>query len=287
MKTYEEMAQSALMRGKAIRKQRRNFIWGHVGVLSALVTCCLLLILTLGNRGVVPNLNPAENMYNPIENTHAPTEDVHAPVEDVQVPTENVQVPQDEVPAPTEDVHTGNTVGISSGLEVDRPLTSIDSAEEYNLDANPSDQKFISYSILCEIGKFERLTFLSNTKADDYSHYMYELCDASGYTLYLYVKAGQSEDSVEMVSEENANPHDLRKLNDKSSGAYYCEGYEYRYVNGELLSVRWENEAYSFVLSGESMLSNYPENSNTILGYLLTVDTISVATIDLQKIMLE
>lgn len=275
MKTYEEMAQSALTRGKAIRKQRRNFIWGHVGILSALVACCLVLILTLGNRGVVPNLNPAENMYNPIENTHAPTEDVHTPVEDV--------------PTSTENLHTGNTVENSNGLEVDRPLVSIDSVEEYNkfLDENPSDQKFISYSILCEIGEFNRVTFLSNTKADDYSHYMYELCDASGYTLYLYVKEDQSEDSVKMVSEENVNPYDLRKLNDKSSGAYVCEGYEYRYVNGELLSIRWENEAYSFVLSGESMLSNYPETGNTILGSLLTVDTISVATIKLQKIMLE
>ena len=296
MKTYEEMAQSALTRGKAIRKQRRNFIWGHVGILSALVACCLVLILTLGNRGVVPNLNPAENMYNPIENTHAPVEDVQDPTENVQTPAEDVPTPTENVPTPTEnthtpteDMHTGNTVANSSGLEVDRPVTSIDSAEEYKnfLDKNPSDQKFISYSKLREIGEFNRVTFLSNTKADDYSHYMYELCDASGYTLYLYVKAGQSEDSVEMVSEENVNPHDLRKLNDKSSGAYFCEGYEYRYVNGELLSIRWENEAYSFVLSGESVLSNYPETSNTILGYLLTVDTISVATIDLQKIMLE
>ena len=289
MKTYEEMAQSALTRGKAIRKQRRNFIRTHVGILSALVACCLLLILTLGNRGVVPNLNPAENMYNPIENTHAPTEDVPTPTENVPTPTENSHTPAEDVPTPTEGVHTGNTVANSSGLEVDRPVTSIDSAEEYKnfLDKNPSDQKFISYSKLREIGEFNRVTFLSNTKADDYSHYLYELCDASGYTLYLYVKAGQSEDSVEMVREENVNPHDLRKLNDKSSGAYFCEGYEYRYVNGELLSIRWENEAYSFVLSGESMLSNYPESSNTILAYLLTADTISVATINLQKIMLE
>ena len=289
MKTYEEMAQSALTRGKAIRKQRRNFIWGHVGIWPALVACCLVLILTLGNRGVVPNLNPAENMYNPIENTHAPTEDVPTPTENVPTPTENSHTPAEDVPTPTEGVHTGNTVANSSGLEVDRPVTSIDSAEEYKnfLDKNPSDQKFISYSKLREIGEFNRVTFLSNTKADDYSHYLYELCDASGYTLYLYVKAGQSEDSVEMVREENVNPHDLRKLNDKSSGAYFCEGYEYRYVNGELLSIRWENEAYSFVLSGESMLSNYPESSNTILAYLLTADTISVATINLQKIMLE
>lgn len=68
MKTYEEMAQSALTRGKDIRKQRRNFIRTYVGVLSALAACCLLLILTLGNRGVVPDPNPTNNVYNPEQN---------------------------------------------------------------------------------------------------------------------------------------------------------------------------------------------------------------------------
>lgn len=268
MKTYEEMAQSALTRGKAMRKQRRNIIWAHGGILSVLVTCCLVLILTLGNRGMVPNPNPAENMYNPIENTRASVEDV---------------------PSTTENLHTENTEGTFNGLQTDRPLISIDSVEEYNkfLDEKPSEQKYISYSILREIGEFARITVLSNATIGDYSHYVYELYDASGYTLYLYVKAGQSEDNEKKVSEENVDPHDFRKLNDKRSGTLSYEGYEYRYVNGELLSIRWENETYSFVLSGEGMLSNYPETSNTILGSLLSIDTISVATIALQKITLE
>ena len=186
-------------------------------------------------------------------------------------------------------LNIGNSTETPNDYEVEYPLVSIDSVEEYSkfLDEKPSDQKFISYSMLHEIGEFERITFLSNAKADDYSNYMYELCDTSGYTLYLYVKVGKPEGSEKMVSKEYVNLHDLRKLNDISSGAYVCDGYEYRYVNGELLSIRWENEDYSFVLSGESMLSNYPETRNTILGSLLTVDTASVATIDLQKIILE
>lgn len=177
-------------------------------------------------------------------------------------------------------LNTGNTIETSNEYEVEYPLQSIDSVEKYNefLTKKSNNQKLLSYSMLQEIGEFKGITFLSNAKADDYSNYMYELCDASGYTLYLYVKVGKSADNEKVVSEEKVDPHDLRKLNDKSSGTYVCEDYEYRYVNGELLSVQWENEAYSFVLSGEAMLSDYPETQNTIIGSLLTVDTSSATT---------
>lgn len=177
-------------------------------------------------------------------------------------------------------LNTGNTIETSNEYEVEYPLLSIDSLPEYNkfLTEKANNQKLLSYSTLQNIGEFEGITFLSNAKAGDYSNYMYELCDASGYTLYLYVKVGKSADNEKVVSEERVDPHDLRKLNDKSSGTYVCEDYEYRYVNGELLSVQWENEAYSFVLSGEAMLSDYPETQNTIVGSLLTVGTSSATT---------
>lgn len=55
MKTYDEMAQSALMRGKAIRKQRNKSVKTHIGVLSALAVCCLVVILALSNGGTVSN----------------------------------------------------------------------------------------------------------------------------------------------------------------------------------------------------------------------------------------
>jgi len=44
MKTYEEMAQSALMRGKAIRKQQKK--WNKIvfGTISGLAVCCLVLL---------------------------------------------------------------------------------------------------------------------------------------------------------------------------------------------------------------------------------------------------
>lgn len=69
MKTYEEMAQSALMRGKAIRKQRNKNMKTYISVLSALAACCLLVILAFGNRGPVSNPNSTDNP-NVTDNPH-------------------------------------------------------------------------------------------------------------------------------------------------------------------------------------------------------------------------
>ena len=48
MKTYEEMAQSALARGKAIRKERKKNNTIMLGSLSALVVCCVVVLLVFG-----------------------------------------------------------------------------------------------------------------------------------------------------------------------------------------------------------------------------------------------
>lgn len=71
MKTYEEMAQSALTRGKILRKQRRKSIKTHIGILSVLAACCLVFILTLGSRGAILDPNPTENLYKPTESPNS------------------------------------------------------------------------------------------------------------------------------------------------------------------------------------------------------------------------
>ena len=179
----------------------------------------------------------------------------------------------------TEDtVLNETTTEISNEHEVEYPLLSFYSVEEINifLNGKAESESFVTYNMIEKIGTFDSITFLSNALLDDYSHYMYRLYDASGYMLYLYVKEGnvQTESKDELIDGQ-IDPHNLRKLKDKSSGTYICNGYQYQYINGELLSINWENEAFSFVLSGVSMLSDYPENEKTIAGSLLSVDTSS------------
>lgn len=179
---------------------------------------------------------------------------------------------------------------ISNEHEVEYPLLSFYSVEECNefLNGKAETKTFVTYNMIEKIGTFDSITFLSNALLDDYSHYMYRLYDASGYMLYLYVKEGnvQTESRNELI-EAQIDPQNLRKLKDKSDGTYICNGYKYQYVNGELLSINWETEAFSFVLSGDSMLSDYPENEKTILGSLLSVDTSSATKTILHGILPE
>lgn len=64
MKTYEEMAQSALVRGKAIRKQRKKINTILLGSLSALAVCCVVVLLVFGLGEKNPNPGPGTGPLN-------------------------------------------------------------------------------------------------------------------------------------------------------------------------------------------------------------------------------
>ena len=65
MKTYEEMAQSALARGKAMRKQQNKTNKIMIGTLSCLAACCLVILLALGIGEQGPNSGPGTVPPNP------------------------------------------------------------------------------------------------------------------------------------------------------------------------------------------------------------------------------
>lgn len=64
MKTYEEMAQSALVRGKALHKQRKKSKTILLGTLSAVAVCCLVILLVFGIGEKDPNLGPEPGPLN-------------------------------------------------------------------------------------------------------------------------------------------------------------------------------------------------------------------------------
>lgn len=64
MKTYEEMAQSALTRGKAIRRQRKKINTILFGSLSALAVCCVVILLVFGIGEKRPNPGPGTGPLN-------------------------------------------------------------------------------------------------------------------------------------------------------------------------------------------------------------------------------
>ena len=80
------------------------------------------------------------------------------------------------------------------------------------------------------LGKFEVFTFLSNANAGNYSHYMYQLRDAVGFEVTLYVSVGNArETKLEAVKQKQVDTQNLRKLLDETKGTYTLNGFEYVY----------------------------------------------------------
>ena len=65
MKTYEEMAQSALVRGKALHKQRKKSRTILLGTLSAVAVCCLVILLVFDTGEMDPPQNPTNGPDGP------------------------------------------------------------------------------------------------------------------------------------------------------------------------------------------------------------------------------
>lgn len=72
MKTYEEMAQSALARGNAMRKQRKKTNTILFGTLSAVAVCCLVILLVFGIGEKNPNPGPGPGPLNNGQISHLP-----------------------------------------------------------------------------------------------------------------------------------------------------------------------------------------------------------------------
>lgn len=171
--------------------------------------------------------------------------------------------------------------------EVERPLLTIESVEEYtkilNTEKMPND--FVKYESISKLGAFRSLVFLSNTAGGDYSSYMYNLVDTTGYEIALYINHDVSNSpTVSADSMTSVDTSDMRHVAEKKSGTYVNQGLIYKYVSGELLSVSWTDHGISYRLCGSSMLSNYPSSDLTFVGKLLNKDDAVVAVNDVFNI---
>ena len=171
------------------------------------------------------------------------------------------------------DGNTQNAGDYGSDGAGDRPLLTIESLDEYKkvLKTNELPSDFVTHEQIKSMGAFSSMVFLSNADGNDYgkdySGYMYNLVDESGYEYVLYVHHNASIDASvlpERITE--ANLQDLRRLDEKCSGTYYQDGLAYRYLSGKLTSIEWEHQGIHFTLSG---LSDYPATNSTFIGQLL------------------
>lgn len=161
--------------------------------------------------------------------------------------------------------------------EVEAPLLTLSSIEEYEkfIDKVRLPADFLFYEDIKEIGEFECLVIKSYYDTGEYNKVFYTLRDSEGNRLSLnYAPYDSKEEEDTSIITSGINAENLRKLNNTQNGIYISNGIQYKYVSGLLLSVSWITGNYQITITGDSMLSDYPQDiSGTFASALLAVET--------------
>lgn len=150
------------------------------------------------------------------------------------------------------------------------PLATFEKYGDYKKFLEDADlpENFVAYDDIAHFGEFESFVCLSDAREGDYSQSFYNLKDDSGQSLglYVYTKPRETE-NADII--DNVDSDDLRHISGGASGVYTLFDVDYRYVSGELLSMTWVKNGVEYVLIGDSMLSDYPQNANTVVSKML------------------
>lgn len=194
-------------------------------------------------------------------------------------PTEATTVPQlEETTVPVSETETSAPTETSSPeVHIDRALLTIEDYGEYeNFVAKiEKGSEFVAYERIQSLGEFKSFVCLSNGYSGDYSKYMYNLSDASGYEFVLYVthnavvkSYGPEADKPLSVTGEQ----DLRNRSDAAGGVLELNNVRYRYSKyGKVMSISWIENGVEFTISAQ--LDEYPNVTDTVLSKLLSYDT--------------
>ena len=145
---------------------------------------------------------------------------------------------------------------------------------------NTGDGKFVVYDRLREIGEFKSFTVYPVSIAKGFDQYRYTLMDPVGFSVNLTITDTSSEYYDEVYSKRKAeysklecgeieDGHDMRLLNKDETGYLIIGEYEYMYVNGDLIWISTQKDGLEYRLSGESLLSSYPDSADTFVARLL------------------
>jgi hypothetical protein len=174
---------------------------------------------------------------------------------------------------------TDATVDAIVTPNVEEPLLTIESYSEYVsfLEYTDLPDQFVSYDMIAQFGAFDSFVCLTDARYGDYSSYMYNLVDvaADDADIVLYVdQDGSTIDTSQQTALKGVNTENMRCLSTEESGAFISNGIEYYYVNGLLLSIKWQVEDTLFTLSGRGLLDGYPQEAvSTPIGNMMNIQS--------------
>ena len=130
---------------------------------------------------------------------------------------------------------------------------------------NKMPEDFIYYESLKEYGKFDSFVY-----SEAYNEYLYWFVDSENFKATLKIEpieAYSYDSKADVLNDFNSS--DLRTIDYKESAKILKNGYEYKYLLGELRVIKWEKNGKRFELSANGEFDNYPVTTDTAVGKLL------------------
>ena len=133
----------------------------------------------------------------------------------------------------------------------DIPLRYISSPDEYVqfVASATLPDNFVYYADISELGAFVSFVCEMGT----INNYTYGIMDESGTELTLYIDPIKNDNQILAESTLNAsdiNSSSMKTLkNENGGGAYSYNGILYKYRNGRLSSIVWQNDGFQYTLA--------------------------------------
>ena len=203
--------------------------------------------------------------------------------------TAPVQTTQTTVTATTEITTAkieATTANVVNGCEVSVTIEDYDEYISFITSMGMPDS-FVTYDELSFLGSFKAFICPPFASAKELTQYIYDFKDSNGYDVAIAIQPMNNQISTENILMLN-NVTDYRKLSSEEKGVATINGFTYCYVKGNLLSIKFVYENMQFVITGNSVLSDYPINGDdTFMSKLLSADTAKGAAAQLSDLIAE
>ena len=168
------------------------------------------------------------------------------------------------------------TVNVAGGCAISVTIEDYDEYISFITSIGMPDS-FVTYDELSFLGSFKAFICPPFASAKELTQYIYEFKDSNGYDIAISIKPMNNQISTENILMLN-NVTDYRKLSSEEKGVAIINGFTYCYVKGNLLSIKFVYENMQFVITGNSVLSDYPTNgTDTFMSRLLSPATAKAA----------
>ena len=203
--------------------------------------------------------------------------------------TAPVQTTQTTVTATTEITTAkieATTANVVNGCEVSVTIEDYDEYISF-ITSMGMPVSFVTYDELSFLGSFKAFICPPFASAKELTQYIYDFKDSNGYDVAIAIQPMNNQISTENILMLN-NVTDYRKLSSEEKGVATINGFTYCYVKGNLLSIKFVYENMQFVITGNSVLSDYPINGDdTFMSKLLSADTAKDAAAQLSDLIAE